>query len=512
MEQAERGTASRSQSVMYLLPRTADALARILAPALERIDTSNAAVQLLVVTPDAETAIATAETAHTLTGAQGIEIVPVTAARRAARLMADRPVHAVAGPAIELHELIQRSALKLDALGTIVLAWVDDDDAATPAAITALEAVFAEVPKDSMRVLAARRPTEIVEAIAERYLRGARRVAAPDAPDISDEPPRIGPASSPVNYVIVSPASRPAALRRLLDELDPPSAAIVVRDAATEADAGHTVRSLGYRRADDPVRVVRYDAIPAVHTVVLYDAPVVPSELAAAAEARPVQIVVLATPRDLVPLHELTGALAPMTLAGPGAAARSRDALLRDELATVLRQGIASRELITLEPLLDRYDGTEIAAAALRLLETERAQHSAVMPLHPPRADERGREERAPGGEHRGARERRGPRDQRPHRDERPPRQGHHDRHDRHDRGEHGERGDHGERGERRPPRDQADRPDRRERNLGRGPRFGGAPRPRGGGDERAPRDERGDRTHGGGGRPPRGPRPPHER
>jgi len=510
MEQAERGNASRSQSVIYFLPRTADALARIIAPALERIDTSDASVQLLVVTPDAETAIATAETAHTMTGAQGVEIVPVTSAPRAARLLADRPVHAVAGPAVEIQALIQRSALKLDALRTIVLAWVDDDDAATAPAVHALEAIFAEVPKEAMRVLAARRASETTEAIAERYLRGARRVSAPDAPEISEQPPRIGPASSPVNYVIVSAASRPAALRRILDEVDPPSAAIVVRDAATEADAGHTVRALGYRRADDPVRVVRYDAVPAVHTIVLYDAPVVPSELAAAADARPVQIVVLATPRDLVPLHELTGALTPMTLAGPSAAARSRDALLRDELATVLAQGLASRELLTLEPLLDRYDGIEIAAAALRILETERARQSSVMPLHAPRGDGRHGGERPPrreqrhdrgdrGGEQRGTRDRHGPRDHRPPRDDRPPRPEQRDRHERSDRED---------RGERRPPRDRGEGSDRRERNLGRGPRFGGPPRSRG------PRDEHGgDRARGGAGaRPPRGPRPPHER
>lgn len=495
MEQAERGTASRSQSIIYILPRTTDALARMIAPALERIDTGDASVQLLIVTPDAETAIAAAETAHTLTGAQGIEIVPVTAARRAARLLSDRPVHAIAGPAVELQALMQRSALKLDALRTIVLAWMDDEVATTPQAITALEAIFADVPKDASRVLAARRATEAVEAIAERYLRGARRITAPEAPPEATEPPRIGPASSPVHYVTVSVASRPAALRRLLDELDPPSAAIVVRDAATEADAGHTVRSLGYRRADDPIRVVRYDAVPAVHTVLLYDAPVIPSELAAAAEAKPVQIVVLATPRDLVPLHELAGPLAPLTLAGPGAAARSHDVMLRDEIATVLGQGVASRELLTLEPLLERYDGIEIAAAALRLLETERARRTSVGQI----------------------------REHAPEQGERPPRPPREEREPRFDRGDRGQRSDRGERHER------GDRGDRRERNLGRGPRQGGpgggpggarggsrgprpgGPRPGGPRGERGDRGERG-RDERGGERPPRRPRPPFER
>ena len=40
----------------------------------------------------------------------------------------------------------------------------------------------------------------------------------------------------------------------------------------------------------------------------------------------------------------------------------------------MLATGQFSRELISLEPLLAQYDGAEIAAAALRLLETERAK------------------------------------------------------------------------------------------------------------------------------------------
>lgn len=480
MEQAERGTAARSQNVVHFLPRTTEALTRALVPALERIDVGQPFVQLVVVTPDAESAITVGEIVNAFTGVQGIEIVPVTAANRAARILADRPVHAIAGPAVELRSLMERSALKLEHLRTIVLAWPDEEPAVAPQTLTAIETVFADVPREAARILLARRPSATTEQLVEQHMRTARRMSQPEsaAPDIAPE--------TTLHYVSVSAASRPAALRRILDELDPPSAAIVVRDPASEADATQTVRSLGYRRANDPVRVTRYDDVPASHTVILYDAPVMPSELAAATAGAPVQVVALATSRDLIPLHELAARVTPLTLGGPAAAARSRDSMLRTELATVLGQGVATRELLALEPLLDRYDGIEIAAAALRLLETERTARAEADTLRftSPARGESAPRERAP-------RERpshdRGAGD-RPFRDRPPRERGAGDRPSR----DHGAR-DRGSRGAperefRGPPRgarpDRGERSDRagsgsgsgerRERNLGRGPRSGG--------------------------------------
>jgi hypothetical protein len=45
---------------------------------------------------------------------------------------------------------------------------------------------------------------------------------------------------------------------------------------------------------------------------------------------------------------------------------------MREELRRVLVEGVPARELLALEPLLAEYDGAEVAAAALRLLERER--------------------------------------------------------------------------------------------------------------------------------------------
>jgi ATP-dependent RNA helicase DeaD len=47
---------------------------------------------------------------------------------------------------------------------------------------------------------------------------------------------------------------------------------------------------------------------------------------------------------------------------------------VRQELRAVLARGAPTREIIALEPLLQEFDGTELAAAALYVLERERAQ------------------------------------------------------------------------------------------------------------------------------------------
>ncbi len=509
MEQAERGAAARSQNVVHFLPRTTDALTRVVTPALERVDVTEPQLQVLVITPDAETAIIAGEVVLAMTGAQGIEVVPVTSANRAARLLADRPTHAIAGPAIELQALVQRSAVKLDGVKSVILAWMDDEASVTPNAMAALEALMAEVPKEADRALIARRATPEVEQIIDRYLRTARRVSSHEPEREEQEGAGIAGPAVPIQYVMVSASSRPAALRRLLDDLDPPSTAILVRDPATEADATHTVRSLGYRRASDPVRVARYDAIPPSHTIVLYDVPVLPSELTSLASAGAVQLVALVTPRDAVPLHELVGNLVPLALEGPGAAARSRDAMLREELSAVLVQGVASREVLALEPLLERYDGIEIAAAAVRLLELQRAARAeqasqpglrlvgaASRGDKPPREGRGERSDRgAPrgggrGGD-RGASAPRG-RDNRDtkERDFRGPPRGA-DRGAPRDRSAAGgDRPAHGEWTPKRP-RDGAPS-ERRERDLGRGPRSGGTrddnPRPPRGSAPRPPR------------------------
>src|SRR5207247_10003629 len=87
------------------------------------------------------------------------------------------------------------------------------------------------------------------------------------------------------------------------------------------------------------------------------------------------RVVALVTPRQIPALRRLAGGtVTPLSLPDAAVRARGREESLRDELREALAAGQFARELITLEPLLGDYDGVEVAAAALKLLEAERAK------------------------------------------------------------------------------------------------------------------------------------------
>src|SRR3954463_2250902 len=112
------GQVARSQNVVHTLPYTTESIAEFLTPALSRVDPVAGGTQVVVVTRDAETALAISETILRLSGPAAIEVVPVTSAARAGRIFRNRPVLAVAGTAAELGDLVRASLLKVEAVRT----------------------------------------------------------------------------------------------------------------------------------------------------------------------------------------------------------------------------------------------------------------------------------------------------------------------------------------------------------------------------------------------------------
>jgi len=368
-EKEERGS-GRSQNVVHTLPRSMASVPGFLTGPLERIDPAAGVTQLLVLTTDAESAVALAGAVLRMTGPAGIELLPVTTARRTARLMAGRPVLAAAGSPRDIRDLIRGSHLKLDSIKAVVLAWADEILAGEAGDIEAREAIMSELPREAARIVVTSRSEGRVNAFAERYLRRAHR-----------DLPIEGAEGEPValQYVTVSASSRPVALRRLLDDMDPPSAAVIVHGPEAEDEVSKTLRLLGYGGGSTPVRVSRGEVEPSTYAVIFYEIPSSRADLNTAVAAGPVSIVVLAEPRELATLRQMSrGDVRPFTLSAPGNEAREREVALRRELESVLDAGVASRDLLALEPLLERHDGIEIAAAALRLLEKERSLRKAA--------------------------------------------------------------------------------------------------------------------------------------
>jgi len=362
--ETERETAGavRSAHVAHFFSPDWAQTAQRASGALERSDRELAAPQLIVTVPDSVAAMALARELRALPATVGLRVVPVTNATRGARLIKDAPPQVVVGTPALLAELLAASALKLGDVHTLVLAAADEYDAhAEP-----LGALMAELPRGSARILTAAGPTQLVENLLERYMHKARRVVVPVVPPIP-----IAPGTPPTIYVrTISSGSPLASLGELFDDVDPPSAAIVVTDARSEGQARTALEALGYPADSELVKITRGDVALYTALVVFVGLPEAGS-LTAALSAHPARLVALISPRQQAALRELTTGvvLMPYERSRAARAAREREEENRNALRALLTKGFPAREIVALEPLLAEFDGLEIAGAALRLYE-----------------------------------------------------------------------------------------------------------------------------------------------
>ncbi|HEX4684037.1 MAG TPA: DbpA RNA binding domain-containing protein [Gemmatimonadaceae bacterium] len=367
-EARESGTAgvARSQNAVYVMPHDWASMSQFLEPLVERVDDSAGTLQLLVVTADPDSAAAAAAATVRLASNRDIRIVAATSPARAARLIRLRTPQILAGDAATLVALVRNASLKLDSVRSICIAWVDELLArgATPS----LESLMTDLSKDAARTIVTAEVSPGVDEVIERYARRARRVASPASEQS---------APVPIEYVAVSYHGRLAALRRVLDETDPGSALIFVRDDAAEREVRDMLRTSG--PGDESVHV-GLAAPPGTELVVLFDLPASREEMReAASSAR--RAVALVQPRQLTSLRALAagGNVKPLTLPQAGQRARDGEAELRLEVRRVLEESRFGRELLALEPLLEDYDGIEIGAALLQMLERDRHAHRAAL-------------------------------------------------------------------------------------------------------------------------------------
>jgi ATP-dependent RNA helicase DeaD len=361
---------TRGQNAVHLMPLDWSAAADVLAVVLDRIDQARAETQVLVVTSDAENAAAAAEAIVAAAGDRAITVMAATASPRAARLLKASAAHVVTGAPAELVALTQGSALKSEAIRTVVFAWLDPI-LETPEAAP-LESLLGELPKDGARIVLASELTPAYEALIERYARRARR--ASEAP--ADEQAK----SLSAEYVSSSPTSRGATLRRLLDALDLPRAELYARTPSVRAEGSTIVRALGY--PGDAVRITSGETPSAATNdpLVLLELPKSKEDMRALVGSGARKLYALVQPSQLASLRAVLGGgtVTPMPLVEAAERARGKDAALRASLRDVLTSGDVRREVLALEPLLAEFDGIEIAAAALRMLEQQRGTRPAA--------------------------------------------------------------------------------------------------------------------------------------
>ena len=368
MTETPRETARsvRSAHVAYFMPPDWGRIARHLAPALER--GVEGAVRLLVLVPDSAAALSLSRALASLPGSATRRIVAATSPARVTRMLSEGTADVVIGSPVVITAALGASKLKLDQLGTVALVGADDLDADSDE----LAAVLSEVPKEASRLLTSLVVNTGVEALIERYLPHVRRV-------VEDVVPAEGSAvAATVRYLTLS-GDPVEALTMVLDELDAPSAVILACDEATADAAREILRSVGYD--DSALAQVSTDAVSANTALVVTLGVPAASVWQQAVDAQPAQIVALLSPRDLPALRLLAGATEPRPLTDRSSVSKARaaESRRRAELRVELGDGIPSREVLALEPLLREHDGLEIAAAALRILERVRAEQTELV-------------------------------------------------------------------------------------------------------------------------------------
>jgi ATP-dependent RNA helicase DeaD len=355
---------TRGQNAVHVMPLDWSAAERVLATLVDRLDPARADTQLLVVTADAESAAAAADALVQTAGERPIRVIAASASPRAGRLLKESSAHVVAGAPAELVALLQSSALKPESVRGVVFAWLEPI-LETPDAAP-LETLLGELPKEGARVVLTAELTPPLEALIERYARRARRVAEATADAIG--------AAAPINveYVATSGTALTTTLRRLLDALDLPRAVLYARSESARSDARRVARALGY--PPDAMRVSADGDEPSADPLVLVQLPASRDELRALVGASARRVYALVQPSQLASLRALLGGgtVTPVALLEATERARGRDAALRASLRDVLASGDVRREVLALEPLLAEFDGIEIAAAALRMLEQQR--------------------------------------------------------------------------------------------------------------------------------------------
>jgi ATP-dependent RNA helicase DeaD len=340
-----------------------------------RLDIGDPDPQVLVLRPTDDQAVATADALHRLLDIRGLEIVSLSAGpQHGAQL-------AVASPAAALNAL-QHSAIKLSAVRSLVV-----DGASSMlelGASEALETLTAQIPKDAQRVLLTSRMTPEVEGWIDRHARRARQFTYAPA-----EPKPL--AGADVQYWSAPRDFWLPALLGVLTEMHKGGDRVVsihCRRPSEALDLTNRLRVRGVSFASAPeepgiwIEAGFPGPSPRGSLSVSWGVP--PDYVSFHARAADSErALIFLEPSELSHLHRLAE-LASVRLTAlrsdpPPEAAHSVQQT-RDELREAVRERDLEPYMLLLEPLLEEYTPSQIAAASIALLR-DRAPVTPEEPL-----------------------------------------------------------------------------------------------------------------------------------
>jgi hypothetical protein len=261
----------------------------------------------------------------------GRRVHTVTSLTRTARLLKEGAVAVLAGTVPDLTALVARAALKLEAVRTVVLAWPEALVAGEDG--TALDALLADAT-DARRIILSWNPA-VLRDFLERHARRAHVEGAPPLDENARPLPPVGPA----RYMVVSRSRQLAVLRDAIDALD-------------------SARPYTWRGGPVEPPAEQPDAVLCA---------LLPTREQFAALARLGEPVLFVTAVQLPYVRSLARPLTPLRLPTPADRALDRAADLRERVTRMLTEGNVDAELALLDPLFDRYDPAEVAAAILAI-------------------------------------------------------------------------------------------------------------------------------------------------
>jgi len=259
----------------------------------------------------------------------------VTGLARTSRVLKECPVDILAGAVKDLAALLQRAALKLDRVASVVVAWpealVESDGAA------ALDTVLGEA-RDAHRIVLSWNPALLGDFL-ERHARRALIVGMPPV----DETGRPLPPVCRARFAVVPPFRRAFAVRDALDALTATTPFVWNGGPIAPPESPDAVLCTALPNRDEAAALARLGG------------------------GEPVVFIAAAQ----LPYLRSIATLTPLALASGADRARDRAEALRERVAGLLTDGSVDAELALLDPLFGRFDPAEVAGALLALLGDE---------------------------------------------------------------------------------------------------------------------------------------------
>ncbi len=255
----------------------------------------------------------------------------VTGLARTARILKEGSVEVLAGAVKDLTALVARAVLKLEAVSTVVIAWPEALVAGEHAG--ALDALLGDA-HDARRIVLSWNPA----ALGDFLERHARRALIVGSAPVDHTGAPLGPIG-PARYAIVPPLRRSVAVRDVLDTLNAKHP-FIWRGGGLEPPV----------EAPDAVLCTR-----------------LPTRQQFQALAQLGEPVVFLTAAQLPYLRSIATPLTPVRLPSAADRAQDRAEALCERVTRILDEGNVDAELALLDPLFERFDPAEVAAALLAM-------------------------------------------------------------------------------------------------------------------------------------------------